>query len=200
MRAVYRFWHNKSAKGRIGYIGKDTKYPRRARLSLSARKGCIKLYEALKKYPTNVWKIEVLASGFRTNAALNKAEIFYIKKFGSVENGYNITKGGDGGLGWQKGRKHSEQTKKKLSLINRGQSHPKWGKRDSPKTRAKKSDAAKGNRGNLGKHFSTQHKESIRNAQRSAWARYSIKQRGERSRAMSQGWSLRKMMLRRISG
>lgn len=109
-KVIYRLWHNKSAKGRVGYIGKDTDFPRRIRLSRRRKdKKCSKLYAALNKYPEEVWKVEVLSSGFCTNAALAKAEIEYIAKLDSVRKGYNITRGGEGFLS-----SHSEVTKNKI--------------------------------------------------------------------------------------
>jgi group I intron endonuclease len=190
-RVIYRFWHNRSSRGRIGYVGKDTKYPRRARLCLRERKGCPKLYAALMKYPIKFWKIEILVSGYKSNEGLNKAEIFYIQKFNSVADGYNVTKGGDGGPGWCKGCKVSEKTKEKLSQINKGKNHPKWGKKDSFKTRMKKSVAAKGNKGNLGKRFSIKHKRGIAIAQKNAWLGYTKEQREKRCAAMRRGWAKR---------
>lgn len=200
-RVVYRFWHNKSTRGCVGYIGKDSKYPRRANLSKRIKDtGCSKLYQALNKYPLKFWKTEVLASGFRTIETLNKAEIFYIRKFDSRNKGYNITKGGDGGPGWRKGRKLSLETKKKLSRINQGRNHPKWGIKDSLKTRLKKSRSSKGNRANLGKRFSTKHKLGIANAQKAAWANYSLKQKLKRCATMRRGWACRRARLRKIDG
>ena len=200
-RVIYRFWHNRSARGRVGYIGKDTKYPRRVNL-LARRKdrGCPKLYEALNKYSVQVWRIEVLASGFKSNKSLNKAEISFIEKFDSRNKGYNITKGGDGGPGWKKGRHLSHKAKEKLSLANRGKNHPKWGKKDSMSTRIKKKKAAKGNKGNLGKRFSKEHRMGIARAQKSAWINYSEKQKKKRGIAMSRGWAHRRARLRKENG
>src|ERR1035437_5084579 len=110
-RAIYRFWHDLSAAGRVGYIGKDTYYPYRANFNRRRReKKTRKLYRALNKYPFSVWHIDILASGFRSEKTMNKAEIFWIKKFDSKNKGYNCTEGGEGTVGF----KHSEETKIKL--------------------------------------------------------------------------------------
>lgn len=68
---------------------------------------------------------------------LDKMEIYYIEQYDSSNPniGYNITKGGSG-LTKEKiekltkqsyGRKHSEETRKKLSIINSGPNHKNWG-------------------------------------------------------------------------
>lgn len=200
-RVVYRLWHNKSPRGRVGYIGKDTMYPRRVNLfKRSKNKGCPKLYQGFQKYHFSVWKVEILAAGFKSNKSLNKAEIFYIKKFDSINKGYNILKGGDGGPGWRKGRRLSEQTKKKLSEINKGSNHPKFGKKDSLETRKKKSLSAKGNKGNSGKKFSNAHKDGIRKAQQKAWDNYSPAQREKRKEAMRLGCAKRKAAQAKLNG
>lgn len=54
------------------------------------------LYAALLKYGFENFSIEVLEEC--SNELVNKREIFWIKKLGSYENGYNATLGGDGVL------------------------------------------------------------------------------------------------------
>lgn len=46
---------------------------------------------------------------------LDEKEIFYIKKFNSYENGYNLTEGGGGVRGWH----HSQEFKDMISLNNK---------------------------------------------------------------------------------
>ena len=59
----------------------------------------------------------------------------YIKKYNSFNRGYNMTIGGRG----VKGLKHSEETKKKLSIANewcKGENHPFYGKTHNEEARA----------------------------------------------------------------
>lgn len=194
-RVIYRLWHNQSDRGKIGYIGKDSRYPNRVNLERRRKdKGCFKLYTALNKYPLCFWKIEILAFGFKSMRSLNAAERRFIRKFNSTNLGYNITKGGEGGPGRPKGLPVSSKTKRILSEINSGPNHPKWGKKDSLETRKKKSKAAKGNKGNLGATFSSIHKRKIAQALKRKWRSYNSDQRKERGQQMSLGWqrSLRK--------
>lgn len=139
-RAIYRLWHSRSIKGKIGYIGKDSHYP--SRLNLNARindKKCRKLYNALRKYPIDIWKKEFLASGFKSEKSLNRAEMFYIKKFDSKNRGYNCTDGGEGSVGLV----FSEESRKKMSEAQSGKKAHNWGKKFSAETRAKMRKACK---------------------------------------------------------
>lgn len=151
-RTVYRLWHNLSAAGRVGYVGKDKRYPSRAVLSLRAKeKCCVKLYRALKKYPFKFWKSEVLEQGFRKDSSLSRAETRWIKAFDSKSKGYNSTDGG-GLSGWtasaatrkkigdaHRGKKLSAKTKVKLRRAN-------LGKRASAATRLKLSKVRTGHK------------------------------------------------------
>lgn len=96
-----------------------------------------------------------------TKENINILEKFFIalyRKEGKAE--YNISCGGDGGCGSGilnpfYGKKHSEETKKRLSEIHKGK-HP------DNETRKKLSESRKGNRNhNFGKHFSDEVKKKI---------------------------------------
>ncbi len=156
---VYRFWHSRSAKGRVGYIGKDKHHPRRFDLTRRAKdSACRKLYRALKKYPAKIWRKEILASGFRTDAALTKAEIFHIAKVDSKRKGYNCTDGGGGLLN------PSAETRARMSQAMKGENNPFWGKTHSAETLAKLRilNARKGeNNPNWGKILSAEHRAKL---------------------------------------
>jgi len=161
-RVVYRIWHNRSSKGKVGYIGKDSYYPSRTNLrERSKDKKCRKLYLALNKHPINIWIIEILAKGFCTDEALNRSEIFFIKKFNSKKKGYNCTDGGEG----NRGLILSEKTKRKISRAN-------IGRKVSKELRLRLSKALKGRKfsnghkrriseANKGKKFSVAHRKKL---------------------------------------
>src|SRR5271157_2466122 len=152
-RVIYRLWHNRSISGGVGYIGKDKRYPNRVNLdSRKKDKNCLKLYRALNKYPLSVWRTEILAQGFRTDKALSKAEIFYIKKFKTKVKGYNCTDGGEG----NSGHLVSAEAREKMSKAHRGRKlsaehiakmiKSRKGYRHSVRTKAKISKAHRGMR------------------------------------------------------
>lgn len=77
----------------------------------SLSKNQAKLYNAIKKYKGCNFKYEILDL-CETQLEMDNKEIFYIEMYDSVNNGYNIRAGGNGG------GKLSEETKKKLSENN----------------------------------------------------------------------------------
>ena len=53
------------------------------------------LYNAIRLYGKNSFKCEVLEENIKTLQELNKTESKYIIKYDSMDNGYNMTSGGD---------------------------------------------------------------------------------------------------------
>lgn len=78
-----------------------------------------KMNHAIMKYGWDNVKHEVLFHGLSLDDA-NKIEQEMIVKYNSIENGYNSSIGG----GCNYGLKHSEETKRKISMANRGKPHP----------------------------------------------------------------------------
>ena len=84
-------------------------------------------HRAIRKYGIDDFKKEILEE-CNDLFLLKEREIFWIEKFNSFENGYNMTSGGDGKLGY----KTSEDTKKKISEthINSGSAKLAYQKRN----------------------------------------------------------------------
>ena len=86
---------------------------------------------------------------------LDEREIFWISFFDSYRNGYNLTPGGDG---LPKGYKLSDETKQKMSERKKGENNPMYGKKHSEETRKKISehhaDVSGENHPMYGKHHS----------------------------------------------
>lgn len=77
-----------------------------------------KFYTAVRKYGWENFEYEVLFTIDNDDKKcvhdkLNEMEIYYIHKYDSFNNGYNMTPGGDGG--GRHGHPMSEETKKRLS-------------------------------------------------------------------------------------
>jgi len=65
---------------------------------------------AIAKYGKENWHIFLIDDSAKTFDELCKQEIFYIKKFGSkAPNGYNLTDGGEGTLGWKPTKEQCEE-------------------------------------------------------------------------------------------
>lgn len=114
IKAIYKLT---SPNGKV-YIGKTTNlYSRLNNYKNLNCKSQQKIYNALIKYGYENFKVEIL---FETNKEykhlniiLNALEIKAINKYNSIDNGYNIKNGGDGG-------KHSQETKNKIGESNKG--------------------------------------------------------------------------------
>jgi hypothetical protein len=148
-RVIYRLWHDRSSTGLIGYVGKDSYYPKRSNLFSRKREGaCKKLFLALNKYPLRFWRTEILKDGIRSGDSLIKAEIFYIGKFDSKNRGYNCTDGGEGAPGCSP----SLETRKKISESKKNLSN---------ETREKLSLAALGNKRCVDRTLSVETRKKI---------------------------------------
>jgi len=81
------------------------------------------LNSAIKKHGVHNFQRTILETLIRNTKdklkkQLNAKEIYYIEKYNTYNNGYNMTKGGDkGNVGYH----HSEETKKKISNISKQQ-------------------------------------------------------------------------------
>jgi len=58
--------------------------------------GKTKFYKALKSYGVENFMWDIIASA-KTKDELNELEIYYIEKYDSIKNGYNLVSGGTGG-------------------------------------------------------------------------------------------------------
>ena len=113
MAYIYRILNKITKKCYIGETKcKDvTRRWNQHKQTIEINKGCPALRDAIKKYGIENFEFSVLIICFDDDRF--KYEIEYIKKYNSVvPNGYNITKGGEGG-GFQ-GKKHTEEVKNEI--------------------------------------------------------------------------------------
>ena len=146
------------------YIGFDSNWPSRKVKHLydvsntnSKNYNC-HFYRAIRKYGIESFCWNIIYQSKDKEHCLNEMESHFINEFDSFNNGYNMTKGGEGTLGKKSwlGRKHSIETIKKMKEVakKRGisdvtraaQKLAVTGKKRAPftnETRAKMSEASK---------------------------------------------------------
>lgn len=91
------------------------------------------LSNAIKKYGKENFQFTVIYQSLDSFDHIMEMEKYFIEKYNSIENGYNLSEGGYGSPGVRKteetkqkirekamGRKHTEATKKKLSQSHKG--------------------------------------------------------------------------------
>ena len=96
-------------------------------------KGCNKFYNAIQKYGWDNFECEILAENLTLEEA-NKLEDEYILKYNSIENGFNINRGGRNHL-W------TEEQRQQMRERNLGEKNPNYGKPRSEETKKKISKA-----------------------------------------------------------
>ena len=115
MGFIYKITNMITNKCYIGETKKTNPYIRwnEHKKTINKCVGCPALQDAVKKYGIDQFKFEILIICFDEDRF--KYEIEYIQKYNSmVPNGYNLTKGGEGGGFY--GKKHSKQTIDKLRI------------------------------------------------------------------------------------
>ena len=113
------------------YIGQSKCVVKRISRHFSKDEKCPKLFNAIKKYGKEnfIWGIVEFCNDVNH---LNEMEEFYINKFNSIENGYNVEKGGNV-------KEFSIETKNKMSkLAKERMSNPEIRKQISDKLRGQK--------------------------------------------------------------
>lgn len=107
-----------------------------------------KFYNAVRKYGWENFVYGIIEEC--DLSLLLQKEMYYIKKYNTFKSGYNSTKGGDGLYGWKHsketiekirksnlGKKRTQETRKKLSEINKGNIPWISGKKHTIETREK---------------------------------------------------------------
>jgi len=188
---VYRYI---SPSGK-SYIG-QTKDEHKRRLCFRPTKyySGSKFDNAIKKYGVDSFTYEVLYSNEYSSfeeatSDLNEKERYYIAKYDSYRNGYNMTLGGEGVRGFRlegeskermiihlkehylahpnpfQGKKHSESTRKLLSELakNRtGERAAMYGKHLSERQKAILRECAKKRKGSLNSFYNMRHSEETK--------------------------------------
>lgn len=91
---IYKYTYTPTGES---YIGQTTNFNKRQKEHLKEDRINLKFHNLLRKH-YNDFIIEILEQNISTKEELNNKEKFYIKKYNSYNNGFNLTQGGDGGF------------------------------------------------------------------------------------------------------
>lgn len=131
----------------------------------AAKNGCkTHFYNAIRKYGEENFVFEIIDEASSIQE-LNELERYYIDKFDTIKNGYNMVDGGDNNVMFLDDvkQKHlesmrSEETRKKISatLKNYRKEHP-W----TEEQKRKFAESKYGNKNFAGHHLTPEHREAI---------------------------------------
>lgn len=150
MYNIYRILNTLNDKCYIGQTSGSI-FHRFSQHKCPKTKDSIKLHNAFNKYGRDNFIIELLITS-DTEASSDDYEIFFIQKYDSINNGYNISTGGVNG-GTMRGRLHTEDSKKKMSEVKIGKPSNKKGKPISDNTKNKISLSKTGKRVSVDTEF-----------------------------------------------
>lgn len=100
MEKIFKIYKIQFPNGKV-YIGQSVNHKNRWREHLrEATKGNdLKVYKAMRKYNITIEAFSIIEDNITSQDEANTKEIYYIKEFNSIKNGYNITEGGQCGNG-----------------------------------------------------------------------------------------------------
>lgn len=166
------FWCNiyviKNSVNKKVYVGQtwQTLGARFSKHKYSEGKSCRKLHNALKKYGVEKFGIHLLLIT-HTQEIADYWEDYFIDHFDSIENGYNIRRGGSKG-------KATQETRARMSIAQSGKSPSKetrqkmaaakLGTKQSEQAKEKKSKSLMGNTNALGHKHSEETKKQMSRA------------------------------------
>jgi group I intron endonuclease len=144
---IYKITNKKNGKVYIGLTTKTLLQRWKKHLYSSTRNfNNNKFYNAINKYGSDAFKMELIQDRVVSFERLKELEIEYIRIYNSYEQGYNSTIGGDGSVGY----KHTQEAIEKIAQERTGTEH-------SLETRRKISEALRG------RILSDEHKQNISN-------------------------------------
>jgi group I intron endonuclease len=111
MAIIYKITNTINNKSYIGFTVKSAEHRLKIHIR-SAQSGWNSiLHKAIRKYGKENFIVEVLEESDDEKFLLNEREQYYIEKYDTFNNGYNMTLGGEGSSGF----KHKSETKKLIS-------------------------------------------------------------------------------------
>lgn len=133
------------------YVGKDVNLGSRVKEHLRLQcPGCVMIHRAIKKYGAENFDVKLIPYPGVSLEELSAIEVQTISEYDAYEDGYNLTKGGEGTVGyvpsdeWRAeksdsmsgeknhfyGKTHSVETRRLLSEVNTGRKHTKETRED----------------------------------------------------------------------
>lgn len=123
------YMHKNKINGKV-YIGTSRQQPIKRRWRQgSTYKECSKFYKDIQKYGFDNFEHIILFENLNQKEAFSK-EIELIKKYDSINNGYNILKGGNLS---NTGIHFTQEHKQKIGFANKGKKNGMYGKKLSQK-------------------------------------------------------------------
>lgn len=117
---IYKYTSKTTKKSYIGKTIEDRFEIRQAEHRSCSKDTDSHFYRAKQKYGYEDFELEVVERNIPLEK-LDEREVFWIEFYNTFEDGYNATKGGDGGNTYAKRTKEQmEETKRKISEANRG--------------------------------------------------------------------------------
>jgi len=144
------------------YVG-ITKFSLEERFLQHTKKGFL-LTEAIQKYGEQKFSIELIEEVESAERAY-ELEIFYIKEYDTkAPHGYNLTDGGDGIFGWEVTEQYRQECSVRTKQLHMGKKVGMYGKKHSEETKKKMSAASKGKEKPwlVGRKVSEETKEKLR--------------------------------------
>ena len=162
---IYKITNIKTGKVYIGKTTRSLNDRLQGHINSADRGDNFKLSRAIRKYGKENFIIEPIDVAYNRDE-LNEKEVYYIKKYNSLEDGYNMTTGGEGGNTYiDKSDEEMKAISEKISAAlrknngNRGQligpKNGMYGKHYTPEAKERMSRALKG------KKFSKEHNRKI---------------------------------------
>ena len=156
---VYKTYLITNIKNKKKYVG-ITKFSIEERFLQHTKRGFI-LTEAIKKYGKEQFYVELITECESVENAY-ELEQYYIKEYNTkVPNGYNLTDGGDGIFGWEPTDEYRQMCSKNTKKLHQDRRTGMYGKKHSEETKKKMSYSAIGNKNCLGRVLSEESKQKI---------------------------------------
>lgn len=125
---IYRITNTINGKSYIGQTQQDLSERWKQHQRESSRKLSRKFYNAIHKYGTECWSLEILEEVDNIDL-LNECEIYWISYYNTLKDGYNSTTGGF------QGTEISDEVKKKMSESHIGSKNHFYGKTHTSEVR-----------------------------------------------------------------